>query len=357
MSDAQLPPDTGDEESAPPQRWGTHLNDAGVLVAVRLDASDDASPQHAPLLLPDAVAGEANGHAPDVPIPSVHAAAEQAAPNDVQPMLDLRPPDPSPTAPDEPLTLESQTIEDPHAAASSDSDDHQGEGQRETTADVTASADSAIEVSPIFSALDAAERAAQAAPQDDTGAEPDAFDTGILLPYSQVANREEEAAASAAQRYEPETPAIDVPEDDTIETAPSPEAAPQSIAAPAGALDDEAAARIAAEADATAAALDNLKRLLHRLPEPHSADASPPQEARPELTEPPPIPVYRPPIQLPVAPPPMIAAPMAEAESSFEAYEDEPPRRRWGAALGSFFAGFALSWVFGAVLYVYLTAG
>ena len=53
----------------------------------------------------------------------------------------------------------------------------------------------------------------------------------------------------------------------------------------------------------------------------------------------------------------MIAAPIAETEPSyFEAYDDEPPRRR-RAALGSFFAGFALSWVFGAVLYVYLTAG
>ena len=59
MSDAQLPPDTGDEESAPPHRWGTHLNDAGVLVAVRLDASDDAAPQGAPISLPEVIEGEA----------------------------------------------------------------------------------------------------------------------------------------------------------------------------------------------------------------------------------------------------------------------------------------------------------
>lgn len=372
MSDAQLPPDTGDEESAPPHRWGTHLNDAGELVAVRLDAADDASAQDAPLPLPDAVEGEANGHAPDVPVPSLDAPANEAASDDVQPLLDLRPPDASPSAPGEPLTLESQTIEAPHAPASSDSNDHQGQGQHDTAADATAAADMPMEISPIFSALDAAERAAPPTLQDDdTSTEPDAFDTGILLPYSQVADREE-TATPAAQWHAPETPAIDVSEDDTIEIvqeiASLPESATQDIAAPpdaeqealpADALDDEAAARIAAEANATAAALENLKRLLmHRLPEPPIAEASNPREAGPEFTEPPPIPVYRPPVQLPVTPPPMISAANDTATSlSYFEDEDAPPRQRWGLALGSFFAGFALSWVFGAVLYVYLTAG
>ena len=113
-----------------------------------------------------------------------------------------------------------------------------------------------------------------------------------------------------------------------------------------------------AEANATAAALENLKRLLmHRLPEPYIAGASNRQEAGPELTEPPPIPAYRPAVQLPVTPPPMIAAPVAATALSYFEEDDAPPSRRWGVALGSFFAGFALSWVFGAVLYVYLTAG
>lgn len=373
MSDAQLPPDTGDEESAPPHRWGTHLNDAGELVAVRLDAADDASAQDAPLPLPDAVEGEANGHAPDVPVPRLDAPANEAASDDVQPMLDLRSPDPSATAPGEPLTLESQTIEDPHAAAPSDSNDHQGPEQRDTAADATAAADMPMEISPIFSALDAAERAAPPTLQDDT-AELDAFDTSILFTHTQVADGGEDAARPAAQLHAPETPANDVSEDDTIEIVqeiallPEAESAPQDFAAPPGAeqetppadaLDDDAAARIAAEANATAAALENLKRLLmHRLPEPPIADASSQQAAGPELTEPPPIPVYRPPVQLPVTPPPMISA-VDDAATSLSYFEDEdaPPRQRWGLALGSFFAGFALSWVFGAVLYVYLTAG
>ena len=372
MSDAQLPPDTGDEESAPPHRWGTHLNDAGVLVAVRLDASDDASAQDAPLPLPEFIEGEVNGSAPDVPVSSLDAPANEAASDD-QPLLDLRLPDASPqaTPPDETLTLASQPIDDQQAVTSSDSDDHQGQGQRDTAADATAATDMPMEISPIFSALDAAERAAPPMLQDDT-AELDAFDTSILFTPTQVADSGEDAAPPAAQLHAPETPAIDVSEDDTIEIVQEieslPESAPQNIAAPpdaeqeappADALDDDAAARIAAEADATAAALENLKRLLmHRLPEPPIADTSNPQEAGPELTEPPPIPVYRPPVQLPVTPPPMISA-ADDAATSLSYFEDEdaPPRQRWGLALGSFFAGFALSWVFGAVLYVYLTAG
>jgi hypothetical protein len=37
--------------------------------------------------------------------------------------------------------------------------------------------------------------------------------------------------------------------------------------------------------------------------------------------------------------------------------DDDLPPRRPVAAVGSFFAGFALSWVLGAALYVFLTAG
>lgn len=377
MSDAQLPPDTGDEESAPPLRWGTHLNNAGVLVAVRLDASDDAAaPQDTPISLPEAIEREANASAPDVPVPSLDTPANEVASDDFQPMFDLRPPELFPTVPPlgEAPTLASQPADGLNADASSDP--HHGQEQRATTGDATASADIPMEISPIFSALDAAERAAPPAVQGETAAEPDAFDTGILLPHSHVAEADsgEETTAPAGHLQAAEPPAIFQFEADanpdagvTIEIVASPEAALQDVVVPpdaeqetlpAEALEDDAAARIAAEADATAAALENLKRLLmHRLPEPYIAAASDPQEARPELTEPPPIPAYRPAVQLPVTPPPMIAAPVAATALSYFEEDDAPPRRRWGVALGSFFAGFALSWVFGAVLYVYLTAG
>jgi hypothetical protein len=116
------------------------------------------------------------------------------------------------------------------------------------------------------------------------------------------------------------------------------------------------AQKLALEANATAEALDNLKRLLaHRLPdltmdpapESHQADAvrPPPIQAsdalRHELETPPePEPATNAPIELPA-----LAVP------------EERPRRRLDIELRGFLAGFALSWAFGAVLYAYLVFG
>ena len=145
---------------------------------------------------------------------------------------------------------------------------------------------------------------------------------------------------------------------DAPDTAPPHPAAPASTdtdddeAPPANPVHD-AAARIAAEASATAAALENLKRLLdHKLP-PEIAVAQQEEASGPERAAPPPIPApaYRPPAHLPITPPPMVATAMAATALSFPA-DDEPVRS--GMAVGSFLAGFALSWVSGAVLYVFL---
>ena len=81
-------------------RWGTHLNDAGVLVAVRLDASDDAAPQDAPISLPEVIEGEANASAPDVPV----AACATPRRTSLRPMIFSRcstcaPPIPRPRCP------------------------------------------------------------------------------------------------------------------------------------------------------------------------------------------------------------------------------------------------------------------
>jgi hypothetical protein len=225
-----------------------------------------------------------------------------------------------------------------------------------------------VEISPIFSALDAVERDAEAARQREPTPEPDTFDSEILLPRSQWVEIEEETAAPAASLQAQEAPAADAPEFEgdagsTTEAAassetPQPDVPPDAEEqAPPSEILQDAAARIAAEASATAAALENLKRLLvHNRAEPDIAALHNLLEASHERTEPPPIPVYRPPARLPITPPPMVEPPQAMTSLSRFADDDLPPRRRV-AAVGSFFAGFALSWVLGAVLYVFLTAG
>ena len=118
----------------------------------------------------------------------------------------------------------------------------------------------------------------------------------------------------------------------------------------------DAAAKIADEANATAEALESLKRLLnHKLP---LLDTMPPPTlagVAPEPQAPPPMPVYEAPPVEPVLPPPMV--PLAPTAVLAEVSYNEPPRHRAGIAVGGFLAGFALSWVFGAVLYAYLTMG
>ena len=238
-----------------------------------------------------------------------------------------------------------------------------------------------VEISPIFSALDAAERHAETARERTPAPEPEAFDTGsILLPRSQWVEIEEQPAAPADSLQAAESPAAEPlagdadPDPDAAsatdaaassEAPQEPDAPPHADeqAPPAEVLQD-AAARIAAEASATAAALENLKRLLvHNRAEPdiaalHNLLEPKPErtEPSPERTEPPPIPVYRPPARLPITPPPMVEPPQAATSLSPFPDDDMSPRRPI-AAVGSFFAGFALSWVLGAVLYVLLTAG
>lgn len=345
MSDAQLPPDTVVEgESLPSPRSDAHA-------VPQFDAG--------PGVLDDARDADAADHAPVI----------EAAADDAQPLVDLPQPDNTAQEPPErsgePLRLVSEPIDTPAAAPPAPAE----------SADAAATPDAPVEVSPIFSALDAAERAAEALLQREPAPEADAFDTGILIPRSQLASIDEEPAVSpAAPPQDSEASAStsseagEIPDAATApDAAASPETPQHPPAAsasyeeqaklPPEALQD-AAARIAAEASATAAALENLKRLLvHKLPEPSIA-ARPPGPPNPgaERGAPPPIPAFRPPVQLPVAPPPMVAAPGATTVS-FADYDDEPRYGRRGAAVGSFFAGFALSWVFGAVLYVFLNAG
>lgn len=124
----------------------------------------------------------------------------------------------------------------------------------------------------------------------------------------------------------------------------------------ASALDT--AAKLAADANAAAEALENLKRLLDRqLPNPAQGSQQPIHEIFAEARashEPPPLPAHE---------------PLPEEPASEEAPSSEPkPFPRPGARntpwrerrqfdLRGFMAGFALSWAIGAALYIYLTAG
>ena len=209
------------------------------------------------------------------------------------------------------------------------------------------------EVSPIFSALDAAEKAAEGPPSStgedyETDANPSKLEHATAKEAD--SGSEEKDAASIAgsnEDVQPEAASSGGSEDE-------PDSASNDKQKQRAEILQDAAARIAVEASATAAALENLKRLLvHKLPDPsHAMAARIAQDIRAESSEPPPIPAYRVPLQAPITPPPMMPA----ATTMPPLADDEQPSHR-AKTIGSFLAGFALSWIFGAVLYVLLTAG
>ena len=118
-----------------------------------------------------------------------------------------------------------------------------------------------------------------------------------------------------------------------------------------------AAAKLAADANAAASALENLKRLLERqLPNPAQA----PRQSVHELFGDP---------AAAAAPPPLshqdVARRMQDDELPAAAAKSHPrsggrsaaPHERQPFDVRGFMAGFALSWALGAALYIYLTAG
>jgi hypothetical protein len=116
----------------------------------------------------------------------------------------------------------------------------------------------------------------------------------------------------------------------------------------------DTAARLAADANAAAAALDSLKRLLQQgLPD--SGQAAIPRVApaaghRPQ---------HRPPAQLPLRPPPPPPPERKAATASLAAVQSAPlpPADRARFDVRGFFAGVALSCAIGIVLYLFMTAG
>ena len=118
-----------------------------------------------------------------------------------------------------------------------------------------------------------------------------------------------------------------------------------------------AAAKLAADANAAASALENLKRLLERqLPNPTQA----PRQSVHELFGDPAAATAPPPLS-----PQEVARRMQDDELPATAAKSHPrpggrsaaPHERQPFDVRGFMAGFALSWALGAALYIYLTAG
>jgi hypothetical protein len=135
--------------------------------------------------------------------------------------------------------------------------------------------------------------------------------------------------------------------------------APASGRPLASALD--AAAKLAADANAAAAALENLKRLLERqLPNVAAGNAPRPLEAAAREVS-----VNAPAAPAPLPPPvlPLHAVRDGSGRSTLRhaVLAPPPPPRRAAERLRldvrGFLAGFALSWAFGIVLYLLMTAG
>jgi hypothetical protein len=372
MSDARLPPEGIDCEADPPRPKGLRLSEAGIIATARLDVLGDGSLKEALA----AASPAANGAAPREQTSTSRPEIEDADFDDVQPMLDLRFPEAEQpfvglpdgaqdTEAEPPVSALLDTAHDASAAATPNQSDDDADRPSLPPAEIV------VEVSPIFSALDAADRAsAQAQQHRHAFAEPR---PGILLPAQPQFN--------GAQRFEPPPPVepehqpfeeiADIPQPPPLEAEA--EAAPPDE--PAALEGDEAhgtaAAQIAVEANATAEALENLKLLLsHNMPltetPPPPAPVAPATEPAAFSRESIAAPAFAPPPAFtptyaanaeedpePVTPPPMI--PLSPITTMTELRHMDPPPRRTGRAVASFLAGFALSWVFGAVLYVYLT--
>jgi hypothetical protein len=147
--------------------------------------------------------------------------------------------------------------------------------------------------------------------------------------------------------------------------APLPEVtAAQSIEPLTSALD--AAVRLAADASVAAEALENLKRLLERKQQlesqlPHLAADSQPTSASDDADASAPAPQQ----PLPPLPLPLHAEQDAAGGSAASTTvlppppwrRRRPPPERRVFDLRGFMAGFALSWAFGVVLYLFMTAG
>jgi len=434
MQDAQFPPDADNAKGTPARRSGLRLSDAEIVATTRLDMFGDGSLKEALSTSPGPGDGQDPSSAAEAPpadppgIPDIAVAdapRQSLPPADVQQRLG---------AGIEYSDAENPDLDQPESDAPRQSPDPE-RGQIAATA-------AHVEVSPIFSALDAADKRAEETEGHEVA--PAMLDPGILVPpgwteregsagplSEQPRFRDElrkaptsarppdavfadgsaghieesdapgsadilieGAADSAIATGAPEPPAESFaagqeeagmppfpdpageppfPEPQEVPAFPEPQAVQASPEfaepyafrgepdPPAPVVD--AAAKIAAEANATAEALENLKRLLgHKLPNLDPAELAgrfdrsfertvPPS---PEWTVPPSPRIGTLRLQIPVEP-----APFAPSAYAPLLPLPVPPRRSSskGIYLLGFLAGLGLSLMAGAALYFFISTG
>jgi hypothetical protein len=429
MEDAQFPPDAGDANTSPAHRSSLRLSEAEAVATTRLDMFGDGSLKQALAASAHSAEDGEDGSAAmptaspmDLPLPDGGVAyGNQPAPPDLStPGPEPRPPLPLPTfrhsfeaatdlapaehagrehtdhdaspvpPPPEDLRQEPDPAMDAPAAAARDVGDPGALGPIAEAEEPAPAAD--IEVSPIFSALDAVEQRAEEVEPREPAAPPTLLGPPMLMPPG---SQEQDGSADAGPLSErpqfrdelirgpagsgtvgdteppvaePEAEVIaypelpEVPAYPQVAEAPPPEP-PPDFPLPAPPADpvfpelqspptpqpfDDAAARIAAEANATAEALENLQRLLvHTLPELERAASAGSGE---HMAGPPPV-LGPPPLQMRVEPPHFatgVTAPLLPLPV--------PPARSGGRSvyLLGFLTGLGLSLMAGAALYFFI---
>ena len=212
---------------------------------------------------------------------------------------------------------------------------------------------------------EASHQASEAAPAPEPAAAAPAEGSGAIDAVESVATPGPavvEGVADGGLSAEPaETPSAPAGDRSPIVAVAQTEAAraPEPGRPLASALD--AAAKLAADANAAAAALENLKRLLERqLPNVAAGNAPRPMEAAARQVS-----ASAPAAPAPLPPPvlPLHAVRDGSGRSTLRhaVLAPPPPPRRAAERLRldvrGFLAGFALSWAFGIVLYLLMTAG
>jgi hypothetical protein len=339
-----LPPGDGENNSASAEPPGLPPGDATQMDAERFNGVAMGLP--APLPALDGEAGSIAIVSPDLfPNDAEHVAEQRfdAPPNDTE--VAAAPPPPSDSAGN--LASELPTslrLSDAEQIAATRLD-----GAAE------GSLKEALAIAPVDAVLAVTwsreQSAAQSTLEPPTVLPP--FTAAVEAPSTAIAELSADGPATPAPVGDLQPPADEAPQA-AAATAALGAAPPEPTQPLTSALD--AAAKLAADANAAAQALESLQRLLERqLPGAAPATAMSPQRGIEQWRGPPPL-----------TPQPLHASSggfaLVEAPSPQLPVPAPQPQRRMPAErirldVRGFLAGFALSWAFGIVFYLFMTAG